>query len=130
MNLSLAQIAIALMSVALVALISVAYAGRDGTQTERPSAAAGVSSPGEVIEVRGGEPVGGAAALSYERGDRVRLVVRGDAQGPVYLSGYDIAAEVAPGRSGRLSFRARRPGTFRLRLVNTDELLAQITVKP
>ena len=64
-------------------------------------------------------------------GDEVRLTVtsRG-AEDEVFVRGYDISADVAPGRPARLRFPARREGFFDVILVTSGVTIADLDVAP
>jgi len=54
--------------------------------------------------------------LHVSRGERVTLVLEAvDVTHGLYLDGYDVDLVAVPGRAGRATFVADRPGKFRLR---------------
>ena len=86
----------------------------------------------DVIQLRGGEPVGGVQELTYTSGDQVRITVKLDEpQEEVHLHGYDIEYE-NPAGSVDFDFKADIEGIFELEAhgPNGDVLLAEITVEP
>ena len=82
------------------------------------------------ITVRDGRPVGGIARPSVEQGERVVLVVRSNVTDHVHVHGYDVFADVAPGASARLAFRATIPGRFEIELEDSHVQIAELTVQP
>ena len=82
------------------------------------------------ITVRDGRPVGGIARPSVRQGDRVVLVVRSNVADHVHVHGYDLFADVAPGRRARIAFRATIPGRFEIELEDRHVPIAELTVNP
>ena len=65
-----------------------------------------------------------------EQGERVVLVVRSNVADHVHVHGYDLFADVAPGASARLAFRATIPGRFEIELEDRHVQIAELTVQP
>jgi hypothetical protein len=84
----------------------------------------------KVITVRGGKPVGGVQRLEYERGDRIRFVVRSDVADEVHAHGYDVSKDVAAGGRVSFSFTADLEGVFEVELESLKEQIAEIRVSP
>ncbi len=84
----------------------------------------------EKIEIVGGEPKGGVADLSYEKGDVIRLEVVSDLDEEVHVHGYDLFEEVAAGGSARFVFEADIEGVFEVELETSAMQVAQLTVSP
>lgn len=82
------------------------------------------------VAVRDGKVVGGLVRATLEKGDKVALVVRSDAAERVHLHGYDVAADVAPGKPARLVFVASLPGRFEVELENRGLAIADLEVRP
>lgn len=81
------------------------------------------------IEVEGGAPVGGAAGVSLDSGEKARIVVTtADTTDHVHLHGYDVVAELAPGRPAELEFTAEIDGVFEVELEQTAVAIAEVTV--
>jgi hypothetical protein len=55
---------------------------------------------------------GDTGTVPIEKGADVRLMVRADVEDEVHLHGYDLTAEVAPGHSARINFKAEDAGRF------------------
>lgn len=97
-------------------------AGGDGPGGGRPEI--------PTIVVRGGEPVGGVAELSFTRGDRIRFAVRSDVADHVHLHGYDVMKDVRPGDRVTFNVPATIEGVFEVELEDRVVPLAEITVNP
>ncbi len=83
-----------------------------------------------VVQIKGGEPVGGVKTISVKQGDQVRIVVTSDAAGEVHLHGYDIEREVSPSAPARFNFTAKNQGRYEMELHGADTKLAQVDVTP
>lgn len=110
-------------------------AGETETETEETTAEettteADPDAPRQIeLVVRGGQPVGGVRRPEIERDQRVVIVVRSDVTDHIHLHGYDLLADVAPGRPGRISFRADTQGRFELELEDRAVVLAELEVR-
>ena len=82
------------------------------------------------IVVRGGRPVGGIRRVTVARNRRVILTVRADVTDEVHLHGYDVMRDIAPGKPGRIDFRATIPGRFEVELEDAGLQIADLTVNP
>ena len=82
------------------------------------------------VTVRGGESLGGIVRVTATKGDLVVVAVRSDVVDHVHVHGYDLMADVAPGKPARLRFRASLTGRFELELEDRAEQIAQLTVLP
>ncbi|MDP9384804.1 MAG: hypothetical protein M3P50_06170, partial [Actinomycetota bacterium] len=58
---------------------------------------------------------GGVQLIRARRGQRVALALRADEPDELRLDGYGLTVQVGPGTIARLSFVARRAGSFDLR---------------
>jgi heme/copper-type cytochrome/quinol oxidase subunit 2 len=81
-----------------------------------------------VVEVENGQPVGGAQDYDIERGTRVVFIVRADVEEEVHIHGYDLSADVAPGRQAKISFDADDAGEFEVELELSAVPIAQLIV--
>lgn len=69
------------------------------------------------ITVNGARPVGGIRHAEVKQGKKVSLVVTSaDTTDEVHLHGYDLHADVAPGRPARIAFTASIAGRFEAEL--------------
>jgi hypothetical protein len=96
-----------------------------GARPERPA-----RSAAEPIAVRGGEPVGGVRRLEYDKGDRVRFLVRSDVADEVHVHGYDISKDLAAGGTVIFSFPAEIEGVFEVELEQRHQQIAELRVNP
>lgn len=134
--------------VALVALFLVFRPGNDdeagaGTTstavTTPPTLEPIVTEPGTTsapqpvelaVTIRGGEPVGGIIRVTAHKGDSVVIKVRSDVADEVHVHGYDLSAEVAPGKPVEILLRAVLTGRFEIELEGRHKQIAQLTVLP
>ena len=82
------------------------------------------------IVVRGGRPAGGIRRVTVAKNRRVILTVRADVTDEVHLHGYDVMRDIAPGKPGRIDFRATIPGRFEVELEDAGLQIADLTVNP
>jgi len=105
--------------------------GSDGGTTQEPDRAPKPEGPKvPVIEIQGGEPVGGVAELEFEQGEEIRFVVRSDVADHVHLHGYDVFEDVEAGGEARFSVPATIEGVFEAELEDRGVPIAEITVNP
>lgn len=135
-----AQMAIALISLAVVVLLFVFFEGEQDDAPDVGNEAALETNSSRaidtddgmvpVIQVENGKPVGGQARLQFEQGERARFVVGGDRPEEVHVHGYDISAQLGPGRPAELSFPADLTGVFEVELERSETLIAELEVRP
>jgi hypothetical protein len=58
------------------------------------------------------------------------LLIRSAVADHAHLHGYDLLADVAPGRTARIAFRADVPGRFEIELEDRGEQFAELIVSP
>lgn len=68
--------------------------------------------------------------LSVERGRDVVLVVSAEVSDHVHLHGYDLMADVAPGKPARIEFTADAAGRFEIELEDRGLEIADLEVRP
>jgi hypothetical protein len=78
----------------------------------------------------GGEPKGGIARDSVARGRIVVITVTSDVADHVHVHGYDLMADVAPGKPATIRFTADAPGRFEVELEDTGVQIAELEVRP
>ena len=83
-----------------------------------------------VVTIRGGEPVDGIVRAEAHKGEPVLVVVRSDVTDHVHVHGYDLMADVAPGKPARIEFAASLTGRFEIELEDRGKPIAQLTVVP
>ena len=81
------------------------------------------------VTVQGGT-VDGPSGSEVQQGERVRIVVEADVADEVHLHGYDLSAEVRPGRAAEIEFRASATGVFEVELEDAGLVLFQLRVVP
>lgn len=99
--------------------------------TEPPTASA--PAVDETITVRIAVPGDTAPTVrtySVRRGRKVEIVVRTELTDHVHLHGYDLIADVGPGRPGRIEFTADAAGRFELELEERALQIAELEVRP
>ena len=82
------------------------------------------------IRIQGGQPVGGEAKVSVERGEMIRLAVSSDVDDEVHVHGYDLSKPVGPGAPVRFSFKADIEGIFEVELEQRAVPIAELEVTP
>ena len=82
------------------------------------------------VTIRGGEPVDGIVRAEAHKGEPVLVVVRSDVTDHVHVHGYDLMADVAPGKPARIDFDANLTGRFEIELEERGKQIAQLTVVP
>lgn len=108
-----------------------ASGGSDQGSGERPDEPEEPAGPAvERIVVVGGQPEGGVRELDYDKGERIRLVVRSDVDEHVHVHGYDLYEDVAAGGRAKFSFPADIDGIFEIELEDSGVQLAELRVRP
>jgi hypothetical protein len=102
--------------------------GGDGNGGGEPSRPPKPEVP--TIVVKGGEPVGGVAELTFNSGDDIRFNVESDAAAEVHFHGYDVSQEVEAGGEVSFDVPADIEGVFEVELEETATQIAEITVEP
>jgi hypothetical protein len=82
------------------------------------------------IVIKNGEPVGGIAQLTYNKGEQVRFKVDSDVSDEVHMHGYDIMKDVKAGGSVSFDFPATIEGVFEAELEGRKEQILELTVNP
>jgi hypothetical protein len=100
------------------------------TETQPTTTDTGPASVPLEVTIRGGEPVGGIVRVTATKGDIVVVAVRSDVVEHVHVHGYDLTADVAPGKPARVRFRSSLTGRFEIELENRGKQIAQLTVLP
>jgi hypothetical protein len=84
----------------------------------------------ETVQIKGGQPVGGVAELTYVKGDVMDIVVKSDEAAEIHLHGYDIPKEVEAGGQVEFKVPADIEGKFEMEIEETATPIAEITVNP
>jgi hypothetical protein len=122
----------ALIGAALVVVAVVLFIVLGGSDSSSDSSSA--SDAGKVPTVvvnKQGEPVGGIAELTYNKGDRIHFKVKVPFEEEVHLHGYDVMKEVPKG-GGTVTYDlpAEIEGDFEAELEGHHEQIVQLTVEP
>jgi FtsP/CotA-like multicopper oxidase with cupredoxin domain len=67
--------------------------------------------------------------VRIDRGQKVRIRVQADRAEEVHLHGYDLSADVAPGRPAVIDFTADAPGVFEVELEQAHLRLVELQVQ-
>jgi FlaG/FlaF family flagellin (archaellin) len=120
-NISRAAVGAVVVVVAVVLLIVLKGGSSDTSATTK-----GVTT----IVIKNGEPVGGIAQLTYNKGEEVRFKVDSDVSDEVHMHGYDIMKDVKAGGSVSFDFPATIEGVFEAELEGRKEQILELTVNP
>lgn len=120
-NTSRAAVGAVVVIVAVVLLIVLKSGSSDSSATTK-----GVTT----IVIKNGEPVGGIAQLTYNKGEEVRFKVDSDVSDEVHMHGYDIMKDVKAGGSVSFDFPATIEGVFEAELEGRKEQILELTVNP
>ncbi len=82
------------------------------------------------IDVVNGQPSSGIVRKAIDRGDSIEVVVRSDVADHIHVHGFDLTADVAPGRPARIAFEATIPGRFEVELEDRGVQIADLEVRP
>ncbi|MDX6588464.1 MAG: hypothetical protein QOI31_2937 [Solirubrobacterales bacterium] len=83
-----------------------------------------------VIEIEGGQPVGGVAEFEVVEGDNIRFIVRSDEAHEIHLHTYDVAMEVEAGGEVEFDVPATIGGVVEAEIEDTAVPIAEISVVP
>ena len=104
------------------------------TTTEtQPPATTGSKGPGTVqidYTISGGKAVGGIGRDAVSRGRIVVLRVKSDVVDHVHVHGYDLMADVGPGKPATIRFTATAPGRFEIELEESGLQFGELEVRP
>jgi hypothetical protein len=100
-------------------------------ETTAPTTTTAAEPPPTIaVTVRDGAPVGGEARATVKQGDPVTIVVAADISDEVHVHGYDLTADVAPGKVARIAFTATLAGGFEIELEEAGLHIAELAVQP
>ena len=134
---------VALAAASLGLLLSLFLALRPGGDDERAVTTTTVATttapattapkPLEVVTIRiavQSDKAPTARRYSVQQGQEVEIVVESEIADEVHLHGYDVTADVAPGRPVMIAFTATAPGRFELELERRQLAIAELEVRP
>ena len=95
------------------------------------TASGGAAAAGTVlaVTVRGGSVVEGASRQRATLNQPVTIRVTSDVADEVHVHGYDKKFDVAPGRTGEVTFVANIPGVFEVEFERSHRLLFTLEVR-
>ena len=143
-----ARALVAVLAVGVAIVLFVVLSGGDDSSsttsatstTTAADTGGGEDKPGEpdnpaepdvpVIEVKGGQPVGGVQDLTFKSGEDIRFDVTSDEAHEVHFHGYDVSEEIAAGGKVSFDMPADIEGVFELELEDTVTPIAEVTVEP
>jgi FtsP/CotA-like multicopper oxidase with cupredoxin domain len=99
-----------------------------GTVATQPTVAPAPQPTAVVWQVNANEAK--IARKTVQKGARVTLVVTADHSEEVHVHGYDLKADVAPGKPAKIGFHADTPGRFEIELEHAGKQIAELTVEP
>ena len=82
------------------------------------------------LAVADGQVVGGAKVIRLKRDDAVSLTVRSDKADELHVHGYNLHADVVPGKPSTLKFVAKRTGRFSMELHKAGVELGTLEIYP
>jgi hypothetical protein len=83
-----------------------------------------------VIEIKGGQPVGGVRDLTFKAGEDIRFDVTSDEAYEIHFHGYDVSEEVEAGGEVSFDVPADIEGVFEVEIEDTVTPIAEVTVEP
>ncbi|UOY03587.1 hypothetical protein [Blastococcus sp. PRF04-17] len=104
-------------------------ASAPSTSAAPSSAAASDGSQRIEVQVAGGRVSGDSGRVPVALGAPVTLVITSDVADEAHVHGYDLLAELAPGRPAELSFDATIPGVFEVELHDAGTVLLTLQVQ-
>jgi sirohydrochlorin ferrochelatase len=112
-----------------VATAATSTTTRASTGSQATTTTAGFS--GVLIEatVTGDKVETASRRVRIDRGQKVRIRVQADRAEEVHLHGYDLSADVAPGRPAVIDFTADAPGVFEVELEQAHLRLVELQVQ-
>ena len=99
--------------------------GDDGEQPQKPE-----KPEVPVIEIQGGQPVGGVRELEVTQGEEIRFIVESDVDEEVHLHGYDVSMDVEAGGMVEFRVQADDQGLYEVELEHSVVPIAEISVVP
>lgn len=118
----------ALVAIIAVVIIVVAFVVISGGSDD--SSADSDAGTAQTITIKDGQPEGGVAELTYNKGDEIDIIVDSDTASEVHLHGFDVMQDVKAGGTTEFKVPADLEGEFEMELEDTKTQIAQITVNP
>jgi plastocyanin len=111
-------------------------ASADPYAAQAPVAAPPAQPPAEpkplafALVARNNKLVSGPAVIKVQKGDEVTITITSDKADKLHLHGYDLHADLAPGKTATLKFKANLTGRFTYELHRADVELGAVEVFP
>ena len=86
-------------------------------------------APIELAVVKG-QVSGGAKVIRLKRDDPVSLTIRSDQADELHVHGYNLHADIVPGKPSTLKFIAKRTGRFSMELHKSGVELGTLEIYP
>jgi hypothetical protein len=103
---------------------------QEDTTTAPPAPPPPPPGPREIpFNIPAGGPQG-IRRVQIQQNERVVLLIRSAVADHAHLHGYDLLADVGPGGTARIAFRASVPGRFEIELEDRGQPFAELTVTP
>jgi hypothetical protein len=114
--------------VAAAIALFIVLKGNDDSSTS--STTTGATKPLVIQIDKSGQPVGGVASLTVNKGGTIHFTVDSAVADEVHLHGYDIPKDVAAGGSVTFDVPATIEGVFEAELESRHEKILDLTVNP
>lgn len=96
-----------------------------------PAAAPGEATPLVfALVARNNKLVSGPPVIKVQKGDEVTITITSDKADKLHLHGYDLHADLQPGKTATLKFKANLTGRFTYELHRADAELGALEVFP
>jgi hypothetical protein len=120
----------ALVVLGVVAAAIVLFIVLKGNDNNSPTTTTANGKPLVITIDKSGQPVGGVASLTVNKGETIRFTVNSAVADEVHLHGYDIPMDVRAGGSVTFNVPATIEGVFEAELESRHEKILDLTVNP
>lgn len=121
----------ALIAGALGLIVSLYFALSPGSDNGTTTTALAESQAVQVITISvASDNAATAKKVTVKQGRQVELVVKSALADEVHLHGYDLRADVAPGKPATIRFKANAPGLFEAELESRGLPIIELEVRP
>jgi len=103
-------------------------ASKEGGDQGKPEAAKPEVTA--IVVDENGEPVGGPAEITVDKGDEVRFEVKSAVAEEIHVHGYDLTKDVPAGGTVSFTFPAEIEGIFEAELEGRAEQILELRVEP
>jgi hypothetical protein len=116
--------------VPLAAVAAVPASETPSTNREQPTPEPSLRQEVFEISIKNGRVVSGSPLLQVHEGDEIILKIVSDRSDELHLHGYDLHAEIVPGKTAMVAFAATRTGRFGLEMHRSHLELGALEVYP